>query len=194
MTRPRGRAIFTKPSASRRNASFPSSSSSRTTNTASAARRKTSRRKALDVFQPNDWQEVDGSDVQKIYDAGVAAFEKMRQGGGPAFFWVNMERLSSHTSSDDHKLYRSAEEIEGLAKGDPLTVWSERLISEGVITAEAYEKLDKEIKERVRDGVQRGGSRRRSARGRTGTASHGRAAAVRRRSPSRRANTASATP
>ena len=106
--------------------------------------------KALDVFQPNDWQEVDGSDVQKIYDAGVAAFEKMRKGGGPAFLWVNMERLSSHTSSDDHKLYRSAEEIEGLAKGDPLTVWSERLISEGVITAEAYEKLDKEIKERVR--------------------------------------------
>ena len=106
--------------------------------------------KALDVFQPNDWQEVDGSDVQKIYDAGVAAFEKMRKGGGPAFLWVNMERLSSHTSSDDHKLYRSAEEIEGLAKGDPLTVWSERLIKEGVITAEAYEKLDKEIKERVR--------------------------------------------
>ncbi|MEO5721828.1 MAG: thiamine pyrophosphate-dependent enzyme [Chthoniobacterales bacterium] len=106
--------------------------------------------KALDVFQPNYWQEVDGSNVQKIYDAGVAAFEKMRKGGGPAFLWVNMERLSSHTSSDDHKLYRSAEEIEGLAKGDPLTVWSERLISEGVITAEAYEKLDKEIKERVR--------------------------------------------
>ena len=106
--------------------------------------------RALDVLQPNDWQEVDGADVQKIYDAGVAAFEKMRAGGGPAFFWVNMERLSSHTSSDDHKLYRSAEEIEGLEKGDPLRSWSERLIGEGVITAEAYEKLDKEIKERVR--------------------------------------------
>ncbi len=106
--------------------------------------------RALDVLQPNDWQEIDGSDVQKIYDAGFAAFEKMRRGGGPAFFWVNMERLSSHTSSDDHKLYRSAEEIEGLSKGDPLTVWSERLISEGMLTAEAYEKLDKEIKERVR--------------------------------------------
>lgn len=106
--------------------------------------------RALDVLQPNDWQEVDGADVQKIYDTGIAAFEKMRAGGGPAFFWVNMERLSSHTSSDDHKLYRSAEEIEALEEGDPLRVWSERLIGEGVITAEDYAKLDKEIKERVR--------------------------------------------
>ncbi len=88
--------------------------------------------------------------MQKIYDAGVAAFEKMRKGGGPAFFWVNMERLSSHTSSDDHKLYRSAEEIADLEKGDPLRIWSERLIAEKIISAEEYEKLDKEIKERVR--------------------------------------------
>ena len=95
--------------------------------------------RALDVLQPNDWEEVDGADVQKIHDAGVAAFEKMRAGGGPAFFWVNMERLSSHTSSDDHKLYRSAEEIEALDKGDPLTIWSERLIAEKIISADEYD-------------------------------------------------------
>jgi 2-oxoisovalerate dehydrogenase E1 component len=107
--------------------------------------------RALDVLQPNDWQEVDGSDVQQIYNAGVKAFESMRAGKGPAFFWVNMERLSSHTSSDDHKLYRTAEELAECEKCDPLRVWSERLISEGVLTTEGYEKLDKEIKERIRN-------------------------------------------
>jgi 2-oxoisovalerate dehydrogenase E1 component len=106
--------------------------------------------RALDVLQPNDWQEIDGSDVQQIYDAGVKAFESMRAGGGPAFFWVNMERLSSHTSSDDHKLYRSAEELAECEKCDPLKCWSERLIADGVITAEEYAKLDLEIKERIR--------------------------------------------
>jgi 2-oxoisovalerate dehydrogenase E1 component len=106
--------------------------------------------RALDVLQPNDWQEIDGSDVQQIHDAGVKAFEAMRAGGGPAFFWVNLERLSSHTSSDDHKLYRSAEELEACEKCDPLRLWSERLIAEGVITAGDYETLDKEIKERIR--------------------------------------------
>ncbi len=78
--------------------------------------------RALDVLQPNDWQEIDGNDVQAVYNAGAEAFEAMRAGGGPAFFWVNMERLSSHTSSDDHKLYRSAEELEDLEKCDPLEV------------------------------------------------------------------------
>lgn len=106
--------------------------------------------RALDVLQPNDWQEIDGSDVQQIYDAGVKAFETMRAGQGPAFFWVNMERLSSHTSSDDHKLYRTAEELAESEKCDPLRVWSERLIADGVITADDYTNLDKEIKERIR--------------------------------------------
>ena len=107
--------------------------------------------RALDVLQPNDWQEIDGSDVQQIYDAGAKAFESMRAGSGPAFFWVNMERLSSHTSSDDHKLYRSAEELAESAKCDPLKRWSERLIADGIITADDYAKLDHEIKERIRN-------------------------------------------
>jgi 2-oxoisovalerate dehydrogenase E1 component len=105
---------------------------------------------AIDVLQPNDWKQIDGSDVQQIYDEGVKAFESMRAGGGPVFFWVNMERLSSHTSSDDHKLYRTAEELAEGEKLDPLKCWSEKLVKDGVITADEYAKLDQEIKERIR--------------------------------------------
>ncbi|MGI8431514.1 MAG: thiamine pyrophosphate-dependent enzyme, partial [Chthoniobacterales bacterium] len=105
---------------------------------------------ALDVLQPNDWQQIDGSDVGAVYAAGQKAIADLRAGQGPVFFWVKMERLSSHTSSDDHKLYRSAAEIEALAQGDPLTKWKERLIAEGDVTEAAYEKLDLEIKERIR--------------------------------------------
>jgi 2-oxoisovalerate dehydrogenase E1 component len=106
--------------------------------------------RALDILQPNDWKELDGRDVQQIYDEGAKAFESMRAGGGPVFFWVNMERLSSHTSSDDHKLYRTAEELAECEKCDPLKCWSATLIKDGVITAEEYAKLDQEIKERIR--------------------------------------------
>ena len=80
---------------------------------------------ALDVLQPNDWRQIDGADVGAVYEAGQEAIAHLRAGKGPVFFWVNMERLSSHTSSDDHKLYRSAEEIENLAEGDPLTKWKD---------------------------------------------------------------------
>src|SRR5438128_10025238 len=61
-----------------------------------------------------------------------------------------MERLSSHTSSDDQKLYRSDEELRVLEKFDPLKCWKDQLIEEGIVTAEEYAKLDEEIKERVR--------------------------------------------
>ncbi|MFL6530680.1 MAG: thiamine pyrophosphate-dependent enzyme [Chthoniobacterales bacterium] len=106
--------------------------------------------RALNVINADDWQVLDGSDVQAVYNAGAEAFESMRNGGGPRFFWIDMERLSSHTSTDDQKLYRTAEELTACEKRDPLRVWSERLISDGIISAADYEKLDKEVKERIR--------------------------------------------
>jgi 2-oxoisovalerate dehydrogenase E1 component len=105
---------------------------------------------ALDVLQPNDWKTIDGHDVDKVFEASAEAIAQMRSGGGPFFFWMMMERLSSHTSSDDHKLYRSADEIALLEEKDPVKVWKDRLIEQGVITAEDFNRLDSEIKERIR--------------------------------------------
>jgi 2-oxoisovalerate dehydrogenase E1 component len=105
---------------------------------------------ALDILEQENWRQIEGQDVQGVYDATAEAFEKIRAGGGPFFFWIRMERLSSHTSSDDQKLYRTAEELRDLEKSDPLTCWKDRLITEGVITQEDYAELDNEIKERVR--------------------------------------------
>ena len=105
---------------------------------------------ALDVLEPDNWRRIDGPNVQQIHDATAEAFEKIRAGGGPFFFWINMERLSSHTSSDDQKLYRSEEELHSLEKFDPLKYWKDQLIEEGIITAEEFAKLDNEIKERIR--------------------------------------------
>jgi 2-oxoisovalerate dehydrogenase E1 component len=105
---------------------------------------------ALGVLEASDWQQMDGRDVQKLYEAASMAMEKIRAGKGPAFFWIKMERLSSHTSSDDQKLYRSPEELRELEECDPLKCWKEQLIEEGVLTAEEFAKIDNEIKERIR--------------------------------------------
>src|SRR5438309_2843443 len=105
---------------------------------------------ALNVLEPANWRRIEGQDVQEVYDATAEAFEKIRAGNGPFFFWINMERLSSHTSSDDQKLYRSAEELRALEKFDPLKCWKDLLIEEGLITAEQYAKLDDDVKERIR--------------------------------------------
>jgi 2-oxoisovalerate dehydrogenase E1 component len=105
---------------------------------------------ALNVLESDNWRQVEGQNVQQVYEATAEAFEKIRGGSGPFFFWLTMERLSSHTSSDDQKLYRSDEELRVLEKFDPLKCWKDQLIEEGIVTAEEYAKLDAEIKERVR--------------------------------------------
>ncbi len=105
---------------------------------------------ALNVLEPNNWRRIEGQNVQQVYDATAEAFQKIRSGSGPFFFWINMERLSSHTSSDDQKLYRSEEELRELEKFDPLKRWKDQLIEEGMITADDFARLDSEIKERVR--------------------------------------------
>ena len=105
---------------------------------------------ALNVLEADNWRQIEGQDVQQVYDATAEAFEKIRAGDGPFFFWIRMERLSSHTSSDDQKLYRSADELQMLEKSDPLKYWKDQLIQESVITAEEFAKLDNEVKERIR--------------------------------------------
>jgi len=41
---------------------------------------------ALGVLEASDWQQIDGRDVQKVYDTASVAMEKIRAGYGPAFF------------------------------------------------------------------------------------------------------------
>src|SRR5437870_9385038 len=105
---------------------------------------------ALNVLDSENWRQIDGQNVQQVYNATAEAFDKIRAGGGPFFFWIKMERLSSHTSSDDQKLYRREEELRELEKFDPLKCWKNQMIEEGIITAEEFAKFDNEIKERIR--------------------------------------------
>ncbi|HJW38949.1 MAG TPA: thiamine pyrophosphate-dependent enzyme [Candidatus Udaeobacter sp.] len=105
---------------------------------------------ALNVLESDHWRRIDGHNVQQVHDATAEAFDKIRAGHGPFFFWIKMERLSSHTSSDDQKLYRCEEELSGLEKFDPLKCWNDQLVEEGIITAEEFTKLENEIKERIR--------------------------------------------
>src|SRR6266581_953585 len=93
---------------------------------------------------------VDDADVGKIYEEAAKALAHIRAGNGPVFFWVMMERLSSHTSSDDQKLYRTAEELKRCEECDPLKKWKEQLIAERLISESDYANLDNEIKERIR--------------------------------------------
>ncbi len=105
---------------------------------------------ALNVLAAEEWVHVDGWDVERVHHVTAEAMARIRAGGGPAFLWLMLERLSSHTSSDDQKIYRSSAELATLGERDPLNVLKHQLIAEGALTLEEFDRLGNEMKERVR--------------------------------------------
>ncbi|MEU0880581.1 thiamine pyrophosphate-dependent enzyme [Lentzea sp. NPDC005914] len=77
---------------------------------------------------------VDGADPDAVLEAGQAAVSLARSGGGPSVLWCELDRLEPHSSSDDHRLYRPADELAGMS--DPISVYGQRLVSAGHITEE----------------------------------------------------------
>jgi 2-oxoisovalerate dehydrogenase E1 component len=105
---------------------------------------------ALNVLAAEEWTVVEGWDVERVHDAVTEAMQRIRSGVGPQFLWLRMERLASHTSSDDQKIYRSAEELSTLSERDPLEVLKQQMMAEGSLTLEEFAELDGKMKEQVR--------------------------------------------
>ena len=92
---------------------------------------------------------VDARRVENVADAATEALSKAREGGGPTVLVCELDRLCSHTSSDDHRVYRDADEIAEMMTRDPIEVLANRLISTGELQAEKWEQTKKEINEQV---------------------------------------------
>lgn len=105
---------------------------------------------ALNVLAREEWVVVDGWDVEHVHRVAAEMMARIRDGHQPGFLWLRMERLSSHTSSDDQKIYRSSEELSSLSDRDPLRVLQEEMIAAGELTPEEFAELETGIKERVR--------------------------------------------
>ena len=89
---------------------------------------------------------VDGCDVSSVFEATREAAERARQGRGPTLIEADVERLMPHTSDDDDRLYRDAEELERGRGRDPLTVLRHRLLQLGALTPERDGELHAEAK------------------------------------------------
>jgi 2-oxoisovalerate dehydrogenase E1 component len=103
----------------------------------------------LGVLGEENLVRVDARDAFALYAAGQKAVAKARQGEGPTVLWCEMDRLCSHTSSDDHRLYRGTEEI-ALERGrDPLEMLAQRLYETGELQPEAWQEELAAIAEQV---------------------------------------------
>src|SRR5579871_2557907 len=77
---------------------------------------------------------VNARDPFEVFAVGTECVAKARRGEGPTVLWCDLDRLASHTSSDDQRVYRSAEDIAADQLRDPIEQLARRLFSEGVLT------------------------------------------------------------
>ena len=98
---------------------------------------------------------ADGLDPLAVYDVAVNAVERARSGKGPTCLILKLERLKSHSSSDDQRLYRSTEELKDLHSKDPVRRYVERCLKEKVITHADLDKMKAEIKAQVEVAIER---------------------------------------
>jgi pyruvate dehydrogenase E1 component alpha subunit len=98
---------------------------------------------------------VDGQDVLIMHAAMERAVERARRDKVPTLLEVRTYRFMGHSMSDPiHGHYRTKEEVEDQRKRDPISVWSQRLIAEGLSDEAAVKALDKEILAEVEDAYQ----------------------------------------
>jgi TPP-dependent pyruvate/acetoin dehydrogenase alpha subunit len=74
---------------------------------------------------------IDGNDVDVVYNTARAALERARSGGGPSLIECKTYRHSGHSRADPAK-YRPAGELEAWLQRDPVPTYRQRLIAQGV--------------------------------------------------------------
>ncbi|HEX7078341.1 MAG TPA: thiamine pyrophosphate-dependent enzyme [Candidatus Eisenbacteria bacterium] len=88
---------------------------------------------------------VDGTDPLESYKAILEAAHHIREGRGPVLLHAMVIRPYGHSMSDDELAYKPPREREAEAKRDPIHVYPEFLIREGLATREAIEKIQKDV-------------------------------------------------
>ncbi len=96
---------------------------------------------------------VDGKNPLAVYKVVKEAAERARRGEGPSLIETVTYRLTAHSSDDDDRQYRTAEDIaEGRAK-DPIILFEQYLRDTGVLTDELFESIHARITDIVNDAT-----------------------------------------
>ena len=96
---------------------------------------------------------VDGTDVLAVYEVVKEAADRARSGEGPTLVETICYRLTSHSSDDDQRQYRTAEELEEQKGKDPIILFSNYLKEVNVLTEELEKEIDEKIMQEVNEAT-----------------------------------------
>lgn len=88
---------------------------------------------------------IDGNDPIEVYKHVKEAADRARRGEGPSLIETVCERMTAHSSDDDHRQYRSADELAAQKSTDPILTFGAYLKENSIMNDE----LEKEINDRI---------------------------------------------
>jgi 2-oxoisovalerate dehydrogenase E1 component alpha subunit len=96
---------------------------------------------------------VDGNDVLAVYGVMSAAVQRARSGDGPSLVEAKTYRYYAHTSDDDDKVYRTAEEVELWRRKDPILVLKQYLVESRLLGEELEAQIETEVTDEIANAV-----------------------------------------
>lgn len=99
---------------------------------------------------------ADGMDVRSVYEAVGEAVRRAREGGGPTLVEAKTYRYSGHHLGDPGTAYRSREEVERERGRDPLVLFGEWIVREGVATQGELEAIQGAVSAELEEAVRFG--------------------------------------
>ncbi|GLQ70887.1 thiamine pyrophosphate-dependent dehydrogenase E1 component subunit alpha [Vibrio penaeicida] len=96
---------------------------------------------------------VDGNDADAMFEVAQSAIEKARQGGGPSLIEAKTYRHQGHSRADPGK-YRPKEELEKWLAYDPIDIYRDRLLQQGV-DKNRIEQLEAEVENEIDEATEK---------------------------------------
>ena len=106
--------------------------------------------KALAEFPGLKIYTCDGNCPIESYATMLEAEEYLRAGKGPVLVHANVTRPYSHSLSDDHKFYRTDDELENEKELDVINSYPKFLVETNVLTKDQLDEIKKEVTRKVK--------------------------------------------
>ena len=102
-----------------------------------------------------EWDVVDGSDIYEVRAKANIAMERARKDHKPTVLEIDTYRYYGHSVADaNHKVYRTPEDIQAYKDNhDPINVFRNKLLEEGVLNEELINKINAAAKEETAAAV-----------------------------------------
>jgi len=97
---------------------------------------------------------INGSDYFESLLAFEKSIDRARKGLGPTVIESHVPRLLPHSSSDDHRKYRSQSELDLDRENDPILLFKNECLKNDLLTDKVFEKIENDIVESINNSAE----------------------------------------